>query len=136
MSLSKIKCRRKLEKLYSETRDSSARFENIQYGTEKDNTGKNKTNVEGGVQIQEELRYLIRIKQYFSAFLTGIINSIHSHFLSDKSKRHYVPLNWSLACTMLGGQCKTTCGDKEFRMIDCKRPTTICCMRECDPRTY
>nr|XP_031291392.1 beta-defensin 112-like [Camelus dromedarius] len=106
MSLSKIKCRRKLEKLYSETRDSSTRFENIQYGTEKD------------------------------AFLTGIINSIHSHFLSDKSKRHYVPLNWSLACTMLGGQCKTTCGDKEFRMIDCKRPTTICCMRECDPRTY
>ncbi|XP_064332689.1 beta-defensin 112-like [Camelus dromedarius] len=92
MSLSKIKCRRKLEKLYSETRDSSTRFENIQYGTEKDNT--------------------------------------------DKSKRHYVPLNWSLACTMLGGQCKTTCGDKEFRMIDCKRPTTICCMRECDPRTY
>nr|XP_031544210.1 beta-defensin 112-like [Vicugna pacos] len=127
MSLSKIKCRRKLEKLYSETRDSSTRFENIQYGTEKMRCSLSFVSPLWSVPLCLSFK-----SRHFSLGL--LIPS--SHFLSDKSKRHYVPLNRSLACTMLGGQCKTTCSEKEFRMIDCKRPTTICCMRECDPRTY
>ncbi|XP_057554163.1 beta-defensin 112 [Hippopotamus amphibius kiboko] len=50
------------------------------------------------------------------------------------SKKHYVALNGRLACTMLGGQCKNKCGEKEFRMIYCERPAALCCMRECDPK--
>ena len=40
---SKVPCLLKLEKLYSETRNSSTIFENAQYGTEEKQKGKNKT---------------------------------------------------------------------------------------------
>ncbi|XP_047653413.1 beta-defensin 112 [Phacochoerus africanus] len=51
-----------------------------------------------------------------------------------KRKEHTVALNRRLACTMLGGRCKNKCGEKEFRIIYCERPTTLCCMRECDSK--
>uniref|UniRef100_A0A8D1VSU3 Beta-defensin n=1 Tax=Sus scrofa TaxID=9823 RepID=A0A8D1VSU3_PIG len=89
-SSSKIMCRRKLETLYSEARNSSTTSENTQYGTEENKTA--------------------------------------------KRKEHTVALNRRLACTMLGGQCKNKCGEKEFRIIYCERPTTLCCMRECDSK--
>lgn len=69
-------------------------------------------------------------------FLPGLlILPILSFFsFSAKRKEHTVALNRRLACTMLGGQCKNKCGEKEFRIIYCERPTTLCCMRECDSK--
>ncbi|XP_058411440.1 beta-defensin 112 [Diceros bicornis minor] len=50
-----------------------------------------------------------------------------------RSKEYYPVFNWWNACRQLGGQCKNKCGDKEFGMSYCARPTTHCCLKECDP---
>ncbi|XP_034846724.1 beta-defensin 112 [Mirounga angustirostris] len=49
-----------------------------------------------------------------------------------RSKEHYAVFNWWEACIKLSGQCKNQCGEKEFKMAYCARPTTLCCMRQCD----
>uniref|UniRef100_A0A8C7EKM3 Beta-defensin n=1 Tax=Neovison vison TaxID=452646 RepID=A0A8C7EKM3_NEOVI len=49
-----------------------------------------------------------------------------------RSKEDYVIFNWREACIKLSGRCKNQCGEKEFKMAYCARPTTLCCMRQCD----
>uniref|UniRef100_A0A2K6UE25 Beta-defensin n=1 Tax=Saimiri boliviensis boliviensis TaxID=39432 RepID=A0A2K6UE25_SAIBB len=89
MKLLTTVCRRKLEKMYSETNTSSTIFEKAQHGTEKSSTG--------------------------------------------RSKGHHTTFNWWNACIMFGGRCRNQCHNSEFRMAFCKRPTTLCCIKECDP---
>ncbi|XP_073938909.1 beta-defensin 112 [Castor canadensis] len=50
-----------------------------------------------------------------------------------RSNKHHILFNWWDACTKIGGQCKNQCGHGEFRIIYCARPTTHCCVKECDP---
>nr|XP_005905178.1 PREDICTED: beta-defensin 112 [Bos mutus] len=92
LSPSKVTCLRKLEKLHSETRNSSTIIENAQYGTEE--------------------------KQ------------------KAGSKKHYALFNLTHACIMFGGQCKNKCGENEFRMVYCVVSTSLCCIRQCKPKTY
>ncbi|CAD7677932.1 unnamed protein product [Nyctereutes procyonoides] len=50
----------------------------------------------------------------------------------SRSKEHYTVFNWWDACIKPSSQCKNKCGEKEFKMAYCGRPTTLCCMKECD----
>ncbi|XP_011815823.1 PREDICTED: beta-defensin 112 [Colobus angolensis palliatus] len=45
---------------------------------------------------------------------------------------HIIFYRWK-ACIAIGGRCKNQCDDSEFRISYCERPTTHCCVRECDP---
>lgn len=76
-SSSKIMCRRKLETLYSEARNSSTTSENTQYGTEENKTGKIK---------QMEL-YL-------------------AHFNYSKSKEENIPSMFSISPNILNSSCR------------------------------
>nr|XP_045246348.1 beta-defensin 112 [Macaca fascicularis] len=50
-----------------------------------------------------------------------------------RSEGHYIIFNRWKACIAIGGRCKNQCDDSEFRISYCERPTTHCCVRECDP---
>uniref|UniRef100_A0A2K5EUZ1 Defensin beta 112 n=1 Tax=Aotus nancymaae TaxID=37293 RepID=A0A2K5EUZ1_AOTNA len=50
-----------------------------------------------------------------------------------RNKGHYIIFNWWNACIMIGGRYKNQCDNSEFRMPYCERPTTLCCLKECDP---
>ncbi|KAF0885293.1 DB112 protein, partial [Crocuta crocuta] len=50
-----------------------------------------------------------------------------------RSKECYPAFNPREACIKLSGQCKNQCGNKEIKMSYCAKPTTLCCLKECDP---
>uniref|UniRef100_A0A2K6CRE9 Defensin beta 112 n=1 Tax=Macaca nemestrina TaxID=9545 RepID=A0A2K6CRE9_MACNE len=50
-----------------------------------------------------------------------------------RSEGHYIIFNRWKACIAIGGRCKNQCDDSEFRISYRERPTTHCCVRECDP---
>ncbi|XP_034819246.3 beta-defensin 112 [Pan paniscus] len=50
-----------------------------------------------------------------------------------RSEGHHITFSRWKACTAIGGRCKNLCDDSEFRISYCSRPTTRCCVTECDP---
>nr|XP_055186399.1 beta-defensin 112 [Nyctereutes procyonoides] len=64
--------------------------------------------------------------------LSFIILSFGVFIPPARSKEHYTVFNWWDACIKPSSQCKNKCGEKEFKMAYCGRPTTLCCMKECD----
>nr|XP_025846978.1 beta-defensin 112 [Vulpes vulpes] len=99
-------CRKKFEILYSERQNSSTIFEKANYGTKKPPKQSRISVVNKSTQ-QKTVTYA-------------------------RSKEHYTVFNWWDACIKLSSQCKNKCGEKEFQMAYCGRPTTLCCMKECD----
>ena len=72
-------------------------------------------------------------------FLPGLLIPFTLFFLfffSAGSKKHYALFNLTHACIMFGGQCKNKCGENEFRMVYCVVSTSLCCIRQCKPKTY
>eukprot|EP00074_Homo_sapiens_P003185 NP_001032587.1 beta-defensin 112 [Homo sapiens] len=50
-----------------------------------------------------------------------------------RSEGHHITFSRWKSCTAIGGRCKNQCDDSEFRISYCARPTTHCCVTECDP---
>nr|DAB41710.1 TPA_exp: beta defensin OBD112 [Ovis aries] len=57
-------------------------------------------------------------------------------FTVGSSKKHYALFNLTRACIMFGGHCKNKCGENEFRMVYCDVSTSLCCIRQCEPKKY
>nr|XP_026256658.1 beta-defensin 112 [Urocitellus parryii] len=49
-----------------------------------------------------------------------------------KDKKLPISFNWWEACRMIGGHCKSHCGQGQFRLSFCTRPTTLLCVTQCE----